>query len=149
MSRPLPVGLEFARAKYFGTDGIRGRANTPPITPEIALKVGMAACLVFKKGDHRNRVAIGKDTRLSGYMIENALVAGGGGGRAFPGQDGGGGPGGSGGGPNGGAGGYHGGAGGDFSGGGGGSGGPENRRFTDPHGADDCPHWSGSVPSRP
>ena len=62
--------------KYFGTDGIRGRANTPPITPEIALKVGMAAGLVFKKGEHRNRVAIGKDTRLSGYMIENALVAG-------------------------------------------------------------------------
>jgi phosphoglucosamine mutase len=62
--------------KYFGTDGIRGRANTHPITPEIALKVGMAAGLVFKKGDHRNRVVIGKDTRLSGYMIENALVAG-------------------------------------------------------------------------
>ena len=62
--------------KYFGTDGIRGRANTPPITPEIALKVGMAAGLVFKNGEHRNRVVIGKDTRLSGYMIENALVAG-------------------------------------------------------------------------
>ena len=61
-------------AKYFGTDGIRGRASTPPITPEIALKVGMAAGLVFKKGDHRNRVVIGKDTRLSGYMIENALA---------------------------------------------------------------------------
>jgi phosphoglucosamine mutase len=62
--------------KYFGTDGIRGRANQHPITPDIALKVGMAAGLVFRNGDHRNRVVIGKDTRLSGYMIENALVAG-------------------------------------------------------------------------
>jgi phosphoglucosamine mutase len=62
--------------KYFGTDGIRGYANQYPITPDIALKVGMAAGLVFKNGDHRNRVVIGKDTRLSGYMIENALVAG-------------------------------------------------------------------------
>jgi phosphoglucosamine mutase len=61
--------------KYFGTDGIRGRANVK-ITPELALKVGQAAGLVFKRGDHRHRVLIGKDTRLSGYMIENALVAG-------------------------------------------------------------------------
>ena len=62
--------------KYFGTDGIRGRANEPPITPEMALKVGMAAGLALKNNEHRNRVVIGKDTRLSGYMIENALVAG-------------------------------------------------------------------------
>lgn len=62
--------------KYFGTDGIRGTANSWPITPEIAMKVGMAAGLVFKSGEHRHRVIIGKDTRLSGYMIENALVAG-------------------------------------------------------------------------
>ena len=62
--------------KYFGTDGIRGRANRHPITPDIALKVGMAAGLAFRNGEHRNRVVIGKDTRLSGYMIENALVAG-------------------------------------------------------------------------
>ncbi len=61
--------------KYFGTDGIRGRANGL-ITPELALKVGQAAGLVFQRGDHRHRVVIGKDTRLSGYMIENALVAG-------------------------------------------------------------------------
>src|SRR5213080_1092751 len=61
--------------KYFGTDGIRGRANGL-ITPELALKVGQAAGLVFHRGDHRHRVVIGKDTRLSGYMIENALVAG-------------------------------------------------------------------------
>src|SRR5665213_2120077 len=60
---------------YFGTDGIRGRANKV-ITPELALKVGQAAGLVFKNGDHRHRVLIGKDTRLSGYMIETALVAG-------------------------------------------------------------------------
>src|SRR6202171_4346330 len=61
--------------KYFGTDGIRGRANGV-ITPELALKAGQAAGLVFRNGDHRHRVVIGKDTRLSGYMIENALVAG-------------------------------------------------------------------------
>src|SRR5947199_9280684 len=60
---------------YFGTDGIRGRANGV-ITPELALKVGQAAGLVFRRGDHRHRVLIGKDTRLSGYMIETALVAG-------------------------------------------------------------------------
>ncbi len=61
--------------KYFGTDGIRGRANRV-ITPELALKVGQAAGLIFKNGDHRHRVVIGKDTRLSGYMIETAMVAG-------------------------------------------------------------------------
>src|SRR5215471_14380724 len=61
--------------RYFGTDGIRGRANQA-ITPELALKVGQAAGLIFRNGDHRHRVLIGKDTRLSGYMIENALVAG-------------------------------------------------------------------------
>ncbi len=61
--------------KYFGTDGIRGRANAA-ITPELALKVGQAAGLLFQRGDYRHRVVIGKDTRLSGYMIETALVAG-------------------------------------------------------------------------
>ena len=61
---------------YFGTDGIRGQANRWPITPEIAMKVGMAAGLLFRNGGHRHRVVIGKDTRLSGYMIETALVAG-------------------------------------------------------------------------
>src|SRR3981081_1039431 len=61
--------------KYFGTDGIRGRANGV-ITPELALKVGQATGIVFRRGDHRHRVVIGKDTRLSGYMIETALVAG-------------------------------------------------------------------------
>ena len=62
--------------KFFGTDGTRGQANRFPITAEIALKVGMAAGLVFTRGKHRHRVVIGKDTRLSGYMIEPALVAG-------------------------------------------------------------------------
>jgi phosphoglucosamine mutase len=61
--------------KYFGTDGIRGRANRV-ITPDLALRVGQATGLVFRRGEHRHRVVIGKDTRLSGYMIENALVAG-------------------------------------------------------------------------
>ncbi|MDI3468675.1 MAG: Phosphoglucosamine mutase [Pseudolabrys sp.] len=61
--------------KYFGTDGIRGLANRV-ITPELALKVGQAAGLTFRRGEHRHRVVIGKDTRLSGYMIETALVAG-------------------------------------------------------------------------
>jgi phosphoglucosamine mutase len=61
--------------RYFGTDGIRGRANRV-ITPELALRVGQAAGLVFRNGEHRHRVLIGKDTRLSGYMIENAMVAG-------------------------------------------------------------------------
>ncbi|PHP66145.1 phosphoglucosamine mutase [Zhengella mangrovi] len=62
--------------KYFGTDGIRGRANSNPMTPDIAMKVGMAAGLSFHRGSHRHRVVIGKDTRISGYMLENALVAG-------------------------------------------------------------------------
>ena len=62
--------------KYFGTDGIRGRANASVLTPEIAMKAGMAAGRIFTRGAHRHRVVIGKDTRLSGYMIESALVSG-------------------------------------------------------------------------
>ncbi|MBT6095778.1 MAG: phosphoglucosamine mutase [Rhodospirillaceae bacterium] len=62
--------------KYFGTDGIRGTANTAPMTAEIALRVGMAAGAEFITGDHRHRVVIGKDTRLSGYMLEPALTSG-------------------------------------------------------------------------
>ncbi len=62
--------------KYFGTDGIRGATNASPMTAEMAMKVGMAAGAYFLRGDHRHRVVIGKDTRLSGYMIESALVAG-------------------------------------------------------------------------
>ena len=62
--------------KYFGTDGIRGRTNTAILTPEVAMKAGMAAGRIFTRGEHRHRVVIGKDTRLSGYMIESALVSG-------------------------------------------------------------------------
>ncbi len=62
--------------RLFGTDGIRGQANTPPMDPLTALKVGIAAGRLFTRGDHRHRVVIGKDTRLSGYMIEPALTAG-------------------------------------------------------------------------
>ena len=62
--------------RLFGTDGIRGTANTDPMTAETALRLGQAAGLLFVRGSHRHRVLIGKDTRLSGYMIEPALVAG-------------------------------------------------------------------------
>jgi phosphoglucosamine mutase len=62
--------------QYFGTDGIRGLANRHPMTSEVALKVGMAAGTVFRSGTHRHRVVIGKDTRLSGYMLEAALMSG-------------------------------------------------------------------------
>jgi phosphoglucosamine mutase len=61
--------------RYFGTDGIRGRANAV-ITADLALRIGQATGLIFRAGEHRHRVVIGKDTRLSGYMIETALVAG-------------------------------------------------------------------------
>ncbi|HEV7255399.1 MAG TPA: phosphoglucosamine mutase [Mesorhizobium sp.] len=62
--------------RYFGTDGIRGRANRFPMTADIAMKVGMAAGMSFQRGKHRHRVVLGKDTRLSGYMLENAMVSG-------------------------------------------------------------------------
>ncbi|MES2137609.1 MAG: phosphoglucosamine mutase [Pseudomonadota bacterium] len=62
--------------KFFGTDGIRGTTNVDPMTAQTALCVGMAAGAHFLRGDHRHRVVIGKDTRLSGYMMESAMVAG-------------------------------------------------------------------------
>jgi len=62
--------------KYFGTDGIRGLTNKPPMTAAVAMRVGMAAGAKFLRGNHKHRVLIGKDTRLSGYMIESALTAG-------------------------------------------------------------------------
>jgi phosphoglucosamine mutase len=62
--------------KFFGTDGIRGKTNLEPMTAETALRVGQAAGAHFLRGDHRHRVVIGKDTRLSGYMMESAMVAG-------------------------------------------------------------------------
>ncbi len=64
------------KRKFFGTDGIRGNANTAPMDAETAMLVGMAAGIRFVRGDHRHRVVIGKDTRLSGYLIEPALTAG-------------------------------------------------------------------------
>lgn len=69
---PPPVGPR----RLFGTDGIRGRANVAPMTAEIALRLGQAAGLLFTRGNHRHQVIIGKDTRLSGYMLEPALTAG-------------------------------------------------------------------------
>ena len=62
--------------KYFGTDGIRGMANTPPMTVETALRLGRSVARVFSRDGHRARILVGKDTRLSGYMLEAALVAG-------------------------------------------------------------------------
>jgi phosphoglucosamine mutase len=62
--------------KFFGTDGIRGRTNEHPMTAEMAQRVGQAAGAHFQRGDHRHRVVIGKDTRLSGYMMETALISG-------------------------------------------------------------------------
>ncbi|WP_455481820.1 phosphoglucosamine mutase [Bartonella sp. B35(2025)] len=62
--------------KYFGTDGIRGKANVFPMTPDFAMKVGMAVGILFRPQSQSRRVVIGKDTRLSGYMLENALVSG-------------------------------------------------------------------------
>jgi phosphoglucosamine mutase len=69
------MGSSKAR-RLFGTDGIRGTANSDPMTAETALRVGMAAGRIFTRGDYRHRVVIGKDTRLSGYMLEPALTAG-------------------------------------------------------------------------
>ncbi len=62
--------------KLFGTDGIRGRVNTPPMTPENVLRVGLACAKVLRKKHGRNMILIGKDTRLSGYLIESALTSG-------------------------------------------------------------------------
>jgi phosphoglucosamine mutase len=62
--------------KYFGTDGVRGIANRSPMSPDMVMKIGLAAGSLYSKGNHRHRAVIGKDTRLSGYMIEQALTAG-------------------------------------------------------------------------
>jgi phosphoglucosamine mutase len=63
-------------SKLFGTDGIRGVANVHPMTAEMALAIGRATAYVCKKHENRHRIVIGKDTRLSCYMLENALTAG-------------------------------------------------------------------------
>ena len=62
--------------RYFGTDGIRGKANVYPMSPDFVLKLGQAIGLHFKKSAHKPRILIGKDTRRSGYMLEQALCAG-------------------------------------------------------------------------
>ncbi len=62
--------------RFFGTDGLRGRVNTPPMTVDVALRLGLAAGVRFRRGEHIHRVVIGKDTRLSGYMFESALTSG-------------------------------------------------------------------------
>ena len=62
--------------KYFGTDGIRGTANRAPMTVETALRLGRAVATRFNRSGHQARILVGKDTRLSGYMLENAMVAG-------------------------------------------------------------------------
>ena len=62
--------------KYFGTDGVRGKANVFPMTPDLALRLGAAAGRYFKRDNNEHRVVIGKDTRRSGYMFENALTEG-------------------------------------------------------------------------
>ena len=62
--------------EFFGTDGVRGRANSYPMRADTVLKIGMAAGALYRRGNHRHRVVIGKDTRLSGYMVEQALTAG-------------------------------------------------------------------------
>jgi phosphoglucosamine mutase len=69
------MGIHMTR-KYFGTDGVRGRANVGSMTPDVVMRIGMAAGQLHRRGGHRHRVVIGKDTRLSGYMIEQALTAG-------------------------------------------------------------------------
>ena len=76
MNRQLLDFRMSPKRRLFGTDGIRGTANTDPMTAETALRLGQAAGLLFTRGAHRHRVVIGKDTRLSGYMLEPALTAG-------------------------------------------------------------------------
>jgi phosphoglucosamine mutase len=76
MTNGTPSPAAKQSRSLFGTDGIRGRANSHPMTAETALCLGQAAGLMFTRGSHRHQVLIGKDTRLSGYMIEQALTAG-------------------------------------------------------------------------
>ncbi len=69
-------GNKMSDKSFFGTDGVRGKANTYPMLADTVLKIGMAAGALYQRGNHRHRVVIGKDTRLSGYMVEQALTAG-------------------------------------------------------------------------
>jgi phosphoglucosamine mutase len=72
----MMTGAAPSPRRLFGTDGVRGTANTDPMTADIALRLGQAAGMLFTRGSHRHRVVIGKDTRLSGYMLEPAMTAG-------------------------------------------------------------------------
>ncbi|MBF0160442.1 MAG: phosphoglucosamine mutase, partial [Magnetococcales bacterium] len=76
MSEPVKLDKQNSKRKLFGTDGMRGQANRYPMTPELVMRLAQAAAVVLRNGDHPNRVVIGKDTRLSGYMFESALRAG-------------------------------------------------------------------------
>ena len=62
--------------RLFGTDGLRGTVNNYPMTVDVALRLGLAAGVRFRRGNHQHKVVIGKDTRLSGYMFESALTSG-------------------------------------------------------------------------
>src|SRR5438874_7467875 len=64
------------RPRLFGTDGVRGVANVYPMTAEVAMGLGRALAYLIRNGNHRHRVIVGKDTRLSGYLLEQALSAG-------------------------------------------------------------------------
>src|SRR5689334_12726364 len=75
-AEPFGIKSPLMARKFFGTDGIRGRTNQAPMTADVAMRVGQAAGTYFLRGVHRHRVVIGKDTRLSGYMMESAMVAG-------------------------------------------------------------------------
>ncbi len=76
MTPETPQAKQGPNGRIFGTDGVRGTANEHPMTAEIALRLGQAAAHIFRRDESRHQIVIGKDTRLSGYMIENALVAG-------------------------------------------------------------------------
>src|SRR6516165_5246369 len=83
-ARPRPIRIELRNGtpesaparRLFGTDGVRGVANVHPMTAEMALQLGRALAYVVRNGSHRHRIVIGKDTRLSGYMLETALASG-------------------------------------------------------------------------
>ncbi|HUV76712.1 MAG TPA: phosphoglucosamine mutase, partial [Desulfobacterales bacterium] len=63
-------------SKLFGTDGIRGRANAYPVTPEMAINVGRAVATIFRRSDTKSKIVVGKDTRISGDMLEHAIASG-------------------------------------------------------------------------
>jgi phosphoglucosamine mutase len=74
--RATPPAAEPTARRLFGTDGVRGVANVQPMTAEIALQLGRALAWLVRNGPHRHRIVIGKDTRLSGYMLEQAIASG-------------------------------------------------------------------------